>query len=121
MYFCPMHPEIRRDAPGICPECGMKLLPEKAGGHDAHGKNPGAAKHEGHSLAMFARKFWLSLLLTVPVVLQTGVWQKAAGRPFPSFPGAAYLPFVLGSIVFFYGGRVFLQGAVREVRARPPA
>ncbi|MBI4457934.1 heavy metal translocating P-type ATPase [Candidatus Uhrbacteria bacterium] len=123
-----MHPEIRRDAPGLCPECGMRLLPEKAesephGGHGGMKMPDGVAppgKHEGHSLAIFARKFWVSLFLTLPVVLQSGLWQKISGRPFPSFPGSAFFPFALGSIIFFYGGWVFLQGALREVRARLP-
>lgn len=127
MYVCPMHPEMRRDAPGLCPECGMNLLPEKAepkkrAGHEGMRMTERTAfgKHEGHSLAMFARKFWVSLALTLPVVLQAGLWQRMIGGPFPSFPGSAHLPLVLGSIVFFYGGLVFLQGAVREARARLP-
>jgi Cu2+-exporting ATPase len=106
----------------------MRLLPEKKessghGGHDGARPPGGAAaagKHEGHSLAVFARKFWISLALTVPVVLQSGLLDKTFGRPFPTFPGSAYLPLALGSIVFFYGGMVFLQGAAREMRARLP-
>ncbi len=123
-----MHPEIRRDAPGLCPECGMMLLPEKVApqGHAGHdGTRAGrdsasSGKHDGHSLAMFARKFWVSLALTVPVVLQAGPFERVFGRPFPTFPGSAYLPLALGSTVFFYGGLVFLRGAVREVRGRLP-
>ncbi len=120
-YVCPMHPEVRRDGPGRCPECGMALLPEKevVRGHGMHGsspqkgKEPSSSKHEGHSLAMFARKFWTSLALTIPVVLIQ--WEAI-----PTFTGSSLVVALLGSVVFFYGGLVFLQGAVREVRAKLP-
>ena len=59
-YTCPMHPEIHRDQPGICPLCGMNLIPEKI---NKNLKNKSEHqeqfnKHAGHDLATFARKFW---------------------------------------------------------------
>ena len=108
-----MHPEVRRERPGLCPECGMQLLPEK-------NERPAPGKHEGHTLAAFAGKFWISLALTLPVVLQAGLFEKIFNRDFPSFPGSDYLPLLLGSVVFFYGGAVFLRGAARELKARLP-
>lgn len=118
-YTCPMHPEVRRDTPGICPECGMNLVPakEKQTKSDARETHD---KHAGHSTEMFLKKFWISLILTVPVVLYADVVQKVLGWSPPDFPGSAYLPLILGSIVFFYGGWVFLVGAARELRARLP-
>ena len=62
-------------------------------------------KHAGHTTGMFLRRFWVSLGLTVPVIL---------------YSGSQLLPFIFGSIVFFYGGRIFLEGAVRELKARLP-
>ncbi|MBI4122858.1 MAG: copper-translocating P-type ATPase [Parcubacteria group bacterium] len=110
-----MHPEIRQDAPGMCPECGMNLVPVKKktdyGGHD---------KHAGHSTALFFRKFWVSLVLTVPVVLYADVAEKIFKWSAPDFPGSAYVPLALGSVVFFYGGWVFIAGAWRELQARLP-
>jgi len=117
LYTCPMHLEIQRDTAGICPECGMNLIPVKDRKKHDHA---GYDKHAGHSTEMFLRKFWASLILTVPVVLYADVVQKVLGWSLPTFPGSAYLPLVFGSIVFFYGGWVFLIGAWRELKARLP-
>jgi len=122
MYTCPMHPEIQQDRPGMCPECGMNLV-------KAHSTKPAqirhkggneAGRHAGHSTAMFFRKFWVSLTLTIPVVLYADVIEKIFKWSPPDFTGSAYLSLLLGSIVFFYGGWVFLAGAWREMRARLP-
>ena len=72
-YTCPMHPEIRQEKPGMCPECGMNLVPEKQKKEASHG---GHDKHAGHSTALFFRKFWISLALTIPVVLYADVIEK---------------------------------------------
>jgi len=118
VYTCPMHPEIRQDKPGMCPECGMNLVPEKKrkehAGHSEHDR------HAGHSTAMFFRKFWVSLILTIPVVLYADVIEKIFKWSPPEFSGSNYLPAILGSIVFFYGGWVFLAGAWREIKGRLP-
>lgn len=117
-YTCPMHPEIQRDMPGICPICGMNLVPMKA--EKSSSAKATEDKHAGHSIAMFRNKFWISLLLTVPVVLYSELPQRLFGWQAPSFPGSKYVLPILGSIVFFYGGWVFLQGARRELLARIP-
>src|SRR3990167_7086452 len=128
VYTCPMHPEVRRDKPGMCPECGMNLIkiqnakiknqndPEQIalqfnGASNAKFKNheiQNHDKHAGHSTEMFLRKFWVSLILTIPVVLYSDVFQKVFRWQAPDFLGSNYLPLVLGSIVFFYGGWIFL-------------
>jgi len=69
---------------------------------------------------MFFRKFWVSLILTVPVVLYADVIEKIFKWSPPDFLGSQYLPLLLGSIVFFYGGWVFLTGAWREIKAKLP-
>ena len=129
VYTCPMHPEIRRTAPGMCPECGMTLVPAKKKKTDAdHGAHDhaeerasvGADKHASHSTTMFFRKFWISLILTIPVVLYADIIINIFAWSPPSFPGSEYLPLAFGSIVFFYGGWVFLAGARREIQARLP-
>lgn len=121
-YTCPMHPEVRRPAPGLCPECGMNLIPSQKtkGKSQKLPEHGGGDKHEGHSTKMFLRKFWVSLILTVPVVLYSGVVEKLLGWQTPDFAGSRFLPLILGSAVFFYGGWIFLAGAWRELKAHLP-
>jgi Cu2+-exporting ATPase len=77
-------------------------------------------KHAGHSVAMFKDKFWVSLLLTVPVLVYSEMIQHWFNFTPPSFPGSEYVPFVLSTIIFFYGGLVFIKGALGELRAKLP-
>ncbi|KKW22597.1 MAG: hypothetical protein UY62_C0001G0010 [Parcubacteria group bacterium GW2011_GWF2_50_9] len=133
VYSCPMHPEVRSERPELCPECGMALLPVKgeklsarrslsAGGKvkSSHEEHAGHFdKHKGHNVNIFKRKFWMSLVLTIPIVLYSEVAQKM-GIALPPFTGVEWLAPILGSIVFFYGGWVFLIGAFRELRAQLP-
>ena len=82
-----------------------------AAGHD---------RHEGHSVAMFRDKFWLSLALTIPTVLLSPEVAGWIGYTIPSIPGIEYLPAILGTIIFFYGGLVFIRGAQGELADRKP-
>src|SRR5947208_1874617 len=90
------------------------------GAHTDHAAHAGHGGHAGHSEAMFQRPFWISLALTIPILIYADLFQELLGYTAPSFPGSAYLPLVLGSIVYWYGGWVFLRGAVDEQRARTP-
>ena len=86
-------------------------------GHQHRPANHGAHDtHAGHSVGSFKRKFWVSLLLTIPVLAYSPMMQQWFGFTPPTFVFSDYLPFVLGSGIFFYGGWVFLQGAVRELK-----
>lgn len=113
-YICPMHPEVRSDKPGHCPECGMNLVPEKKK------KEKEFDKHAGHKTGSFLRKFWISLVLTIPILAYSDLPQALFGWEFPTFAGSQYIALILGSIVFFYSGWVFLVGAWHELRARLP-
>jgi Cu2+-exporting ATPase len=75
----------------------------------------GHDKHAGHSVAMFRDKFWISLLLTIPALIWGEMIPRALGFTAPAFPGSRWIPLIFGSLVFFYGGWVFLQGAWREI------
>jgi Cu2+-exporting ATPase len=77
-------------------------------------------KHAGHSVAMFRDRFWVSLALTVPTLVWGHMLPGALGFRPPAFPGARWIPAVFGTLVFLYGGRPFLEGAVRELRDRLP-
>jgi Cu2+-exporting ATPase len=87
------------------------------GGHDAHA---GHDKHAGHSVEMFRQKFWTSLALTIPTLLWGHMLERLTGRHAPLLPGGQWIAPLFGTAVFVYGGRVFLQGAARELRARLP-
>jgi Cu2+-exporting ATPase len=77
-------------------------------------------RHEGHSVAMFRDRFWVSLLLTIPVLAWSPELQMWLGYEAPAFPGSDLLPAVLGTLVFLYGGSVFMKGARGELRDRQP-
>lgn len=88
--------------------------PTNAVAHSSHNQ------HAGHSARMFRDKFWLSLALTLPVVFWSAEVQQWLGYHAPVFPGSRFVPAVLGTIIFLYGGRVFVQGAGGELSARQP-
>ncbi|TAN22818.1 MAG: heavy metal translocating P-type ATPase [Acidobacteria bacterium] len=69
---------------------------------------------------MFRDKFWLTLALTIPVVVWSPQVQHWLHYRAPTFPGSPYLPAILGTVVFFYGGLVFLRGARTELADRKP-
>ncbi len=95
----------------------------RASEHDGHAMADGQGshdKHAGHSVAMFRDRFWLSLLLTIPVVAWSADPQAWLGYTAPVFPGSEWIPAVLGTVVFLYGGLVFLRGAAGELRDRAP-
>lgn len=77
-------------------------------------------KHAGHSVAMFRDKFWLSLILTMPVLAYSEMIQHWFNFAPPAFPGSQYVPFVLSTVIFFYGGAIFIKGAISELKARLP-
>jgi Cu2+-exporting ATPase len=86
-------------------------------GHSAHA---GHDKHAGHSVEMFRSRFWITLLLSIPVVLYSPMVQEWLRFSMPAFPGSELIAPVLGTIVFLYGGSVFLKGGWDELRARTP-
>src|SRR3989338_1032321 len=105
----------------MCFECGMNLIKIKKTKNKKQKMETGTHdKHAGHSTQMFLRKFWVSLVLTIPVVIYADVFQVIFKWSLPDFLGLAYMPLVLGSIVFFYGGWIFLAGARREIQGRMP-
>src|SRR6516225_8062614 len=84
-----------------------------------HGQQ-GHDRHAGHSVAMFRDKFWLSLALTIPTAIWSPDVQHWLGYTAPRFPGSTFIPAILGTTVFIYGGLVFLRGARGELADRKP-
>lgn len=92
----------------------------RRGGRKDSEDHRGHDQHEGHSPGMFRDKFWLSFVLTLPVLFWSAHIQSLLGYTAPEFHGSTWIPPLLGTAVFFYGGLVFLQGAWRELRASLP-
>jgi Cu2+-exporting ATPase len=86
--------------------------------HSAH--DHGAHDHSAHDPAVFRRLFWLNLVLTIPTLVFSEGLQDILGLSGPRFPGSAFIPAVFGILIFLIGGRVFLSGAVTELRAKSP-
>ncbi|WP_244259530.1 heavy metal translocating P-type ATPase [Rathayibacter sp. VKM Ac-2759] len=97
-----------------------------AAGHDAHE----AVAHEGHVMAghgghhdhvgQFRRLFWIMLAFAVPVVLFSGMFGMILGYSLPEVPGIEWVSPVLGTVMYVWGGRPFLTGAVDELKNRRP-
>jgi P-type Cu2+ transporter len=96
-------------------------------GDGGHGEQtghagPGHGEHAGHGdhAAVFRDRFWLTALLSIPVVIWSHHVQELLGYTAPAIPGADLIGPVLGSVVFFYGGWPFLTGGLQEARDRRP-
>lgn len=82
--------------------------------HRQH-QESGHDKHAGHHTEDFLKRFWICLLITVPVLLLSQMIQHWFGFHL-SFPGDRYVLLALGSIIYLYGGMPFLKGMVAEIR-----
>jgi Cu2+-exporting ATPase len=65
-------------------------------------------------------KFWITLVLSIPTLLWSGMVQHMFGSSAPTFPGSEYVPALFGCAVYFYGGLVFVKGGLQELRDRKP-
>ena len=114
---------------------GGMAVDDNRAGHGTHGQAMphGAAhsgaddkqvhshgEHAGHSTAMFKNRFWVSLALTIPVVVFSPMMAHLLGYHLPEFPGSTWIPPVLGTVIFAYGGVPFLKGGWRELKTRKP-
>ena len=97
------------------------LEPDKAhGGHTAHDAHSGhGVMHEGH-ITMMRNRFFISLPLTIIVVLYSPMVQQWLGFTMPEFPGSQWIVPILGSVIFFYGGLPFLSMGRQELALRQP-
>jgi Cu+-exporting ATPase len=102
VYTCPMHPEIRQVGPGSCPICGMALEPELV--TPESGPNP--------ELADMSRRFWIGLLLTVPIVVLDMGAHLAGGHGLVRPATSTLIQLALATpVVLWAGWPFFVRGA----------
>ena len=92
----------------------------KAPGHEGQMRG-GHQRHHAHMVADFRRRFWISLIITIPVLTLSPMIQRFLGLGDSiRFSGDLYVLFGLSSIIFFYGGYPFLKGLVDELSSAHP-
>jgi Cu2+-exporting ATPase len=110
-----MHPEVSTPQ-----NHAAHSIPEQPVGHDAHASHDkNHIDHAGHE-QMFRTRFWICLVLSIPVLIFSPTIQLWLGFSAPTFPGSEWIPFLFSLVIFGYGGVPFLQMAVPELRNRQP-
>ncbi|WP_082523326.1 MULTISPECIES: heavy metal translocating P-type ATPase [Geodermatophilaceae] len=96
--------------------------PQQADDHPTAAPAGGREDHGGHGghVAVFRRLFWWNLLLAVPTVAASGMFASILGYPLPDVAGLSWVSPVLGTVIYLWGGRPFLTGAVDEIGSRKP-
>ena len=108
IYTCPMHPEIRQEGPGNCPICGMALEPETITGEE--GENP--------ELTDFRRRFWIGLILTLPVfALEMGA-HLLNFHHYISGTASNWIQLVLATPVVLWAGKPFFERGWQSLKTR---
>ncbi|MFT5771051.1 MAG: Cu2+-exporting ATPase [Algoriphagus sp.] len=75
--------------------------------------------HHQHMIADFKKRFWVSLVITLPIIVMAPMIQDLLGYEF-TFTGDRYIQFALATLVFFYGGWPFLTGLADEIKKKAP-
>ncbi len=115
----PVTEEQHNDHPAAVHNHDTMSMPGHTMPDDDHTVNR-HGEHAGHSTAMFRKKFWLTLILSIPVLAFSGMFAHLLGYRITDFPGAAWIAPVVGTVIYIYGGAPFLKGGVSELRARQP-
>ncbi len=120
--------QVRADTEGLKDHLAQKTehaheaaMKHTDGGHGGHGAGHGEVGHDHHRMmiADFRKRFWVSLILTFPILLLAPMiqhWLSVEWR----FTGDSYLLFALSSIVYFYGGWPFIKGFFNEIKSKSP-
>ena len=108
-YTCPMHPEVVQVGPGSCPKCGMALVPVAG------------AQEDDAELRDMTRRFWVSAVLSVPLVFIAMAPYLGVMQPFGLAPKArGYLEFLLGTPVVLWGGWPFFEKFWLSLKHKSP-
>ena len=114
--LCELDAVIERDAGGH----GAHVDPDSLAGEEAHAGHGGHVDHSGHE-QMFRKRFWVCLVLSVPVLYWSETIQGWFGYTAPDFAGSGLIVPLFATIVFIYGGFPFLDMARWELAQRRPA
>ena len=141
VYTCPMHPEVRQKRAGKCPGCGMDLIPVSAKAtagtpekNEAHSKHADhdmqKMNHADHEAAMtnpqiakkmeadMRRRFFVSLLLSIPIFLYSPVATSFFGLNLPSPIPVNWLLLILTAPIVFWTGSIFITGTYYSLKAK---
>lgn len=97
-------------------------------GHDHHNHDHHSGQHQSHSdhhghhehmIEDFKKRFWISLIITLPIIVLAPMIQELLGYQL-RFNGDRYVQFILSSVIFFYGGWPFLKGLADEIKKKAP-
>lgn len=110
------------------PDTGNAMAIGHGAMHAGHGESAGQEEHSGHGAhvdhigheQMFRKRFWISLVLSIPVLLYSQGLQMLLGYSMPAFPGSQWIAPIFSVIVFAYGGVPFIQMALPELQTRQP-
>jgi Cu+-exporting ATPase len=110
-YVCPMHPEVVSDKPGSCPKCGMALEPRVAAG---------ASAEDDSELRSMSRRFWIGVVLTIPLLIVTmgGMLTSGLLHEFDMTRSSAWLQLALAAPVVLWGGAPFFERGWNSLRSR---
>lgn len=114
-YVCPMHPEVVSQKPGSCSKCGMDLVRKKDGkememAHDH-------TEHHRKMAEDFKKRFFLTLPLTLLVLILSPQIQNWLGLSF-SVPFSKQILFVVGTLIFVFGGKPFFVASKDELKTK---
>lgn len=133
IYTCPMHPEVRKSEPSRCPACGMELIEKRItkkpeAEHADHDMSK--MSHQDHEAAMtnpqmakkmegdMRNRFFISLLLSIPIFLYSSVGMNVLKLNLPSFIPTNWLLLILTTPIVFWTGSIFITGTYYSLKAR---
>lgn len=98
-------------------QSSQESMNPKKNAHDKHNRS----EHEGHTIGGFKKRFWISIIFTIPILILSPMIQHFLGlKESLRFNGDSYALFALSSFVFFYGGYPFLKGLFDELKNKQP-